>query len=109
MNSVFGIYKSKVSNDGIPRDLKTNGYVSLWISNADETYSYLTEERSTFPTIPAINDVSGVDVQPGYRQIVATDSEGTVLLFTEYSEGSRIGTALSWFLFLLVLISSALL
>ncbi|SVA46369.1 uncharacterized protein METZ01_LOCUS99223, partial [marine metagenome] len=41
-------------------------------------------EGSTFPKIPAINSRIGIDQQPGYVQILATDSEGNALLFTEY-------------------------
>ena len=83
-NSVFGIYTTKLKRDGLPRPHKTNGYVSFWINSAEETHAYLKKNGSTFPKIPAINTRVGVDKQPGYTQILATDSEGNGLLFTEY-------------------------
>ena len=83
-NSVFGIYTTKLKRDGLPRPHKTNGYVSFWINSAKETHAYLQKEGSTFPKIPAINSRMGIDPQPGYVQILATDSEGNALLFTEY-------------------------
>ena len=83
-NSVFGIYTAKRKRDGLPRPHKTNGYVSFWINSAKETYAYLQKEGSIFPKIPAINSRIGIDPQPGYIQILATDSEGNALLFTEY-------------------------
>jgi hypothetical protein len=35
--------------------------------------------------VPAIVERAGIDTQPGYRQILATDSEGNLLLLTEYT------------------------
>ena len=83
-NSVFGIYTAKRGRDGLPRPHRTNGYVSFWIGSAKEVYAYLKKGGATFPKIPAINSRVGVDPQPGYTQILATDSEGNGLLFTEY-------------------------
>jgi hypothetical protein len=83
-NSVFGIYTTRLKRDGMPRPHKTNGYVSFWINSAKETHAYLQKEGATFPKIPAINSRIGIDQQPGYTQILATDSEGNALLFTEY-------------------------
>ena len=83
-NAVFGIYTAKRKRDGLPRPHKTNGYVSFWINSAKETHAYLQKQGSTFPKIPAINSRIGIDRQPGYVQILATDSEGNALLFTEY-------------------------
>jgi hypothetical protein len=68
----------------MPRPHRTNGHVSFWINSAKETHAYLKKEGSTFLKIPAINSRKGVDPQPGYTQILATDSEGNALLFTEY-------------------------
>jgi hypothetical protein len=84
VGSVFGIYRSWPKSDRIPRPYKTNGYASFWVANANEVYSYLQKHGSTFPLISAINDRVGIDVQPGYTQVVATDSEGNVVVFTEY-------------------------
>ena len=83
-NSVFGIYTTRLKRDGVPRPHKTNGYVSFWINSAKETHAYLQKEGATFLKIPAINSRIGIDPQPGYTQILATDSEGNALLFTEY-------------------------
>jgi len=35
--------------------------------------------------VSAINIKKGIDTQPGYKQVVATDSEGNLVIFTEYS------------------------
>ncbi len=83
-NSVFGIYRSTVERDGVPRPRRTNGYVSFRVDSVDEVYGYLRQRGSSFPVIPAINGSSGVDAQPGYTQLVSTDSEGNIVLFTEY-------------------------
>jgi len=83
-NSVFGIYTTRLKRDGLPRPHKTNGYVSFWINSAKETHAYLQKEGATFLKIPAINSRIGIDPQPGYTQILATDSEGNAVLFTEY-------------------------
>jgi predicted enzyme related to lactoylglutathione lyase len=83
-NSVFGIYTTKFNRDGLPRPHKTNGYVSFWIHSAKETHSYLQRKGTSFLNIPAINSKTGIDPQPGYTQILATDSEGNGLIFTEY-------------------------
>lgn len=66
-----------------------NGYMSFWVRSAKETYDYLKENGCSFPVIPAINDKSGIDKQAGYTQVVTTDSEGSVIIFTEYSVRSR--------------------
>ena len=83
-NAVFGIYTARLKRDGLPRPHKTNGYVSFWINSAKETHAYLQQEGATFLKIPAINTRVGIDPQPGYTQILATDSEGNAVLFTEY-------------------------
>ena len=83
-NSVFGIYGARLKRDGIPVPHQANGYVSLWVNSAKETYDYLKKQGSAFPVIKAINTKVGVDVQRGYIQIYATDSEGNGILFTEY-------------------------
>ena len=83
-NAVFGIYTARLKRDGLPRPHKTNGYVSFWINSAAETHAYLKKNGAIFLKIPAINSRVGVDPQPGYTQILATDSGGNALLFTEY-------------------------
>lgn len=63
--------------------------MSFWVDSANQSYAYLVAQGATFPRIPAINDVSGIDDQPGYRQILATDSEGNGVLLTEYTGEGR--------------------
>lgn len=82
--SVFGIYIADRPTDGVPRNRESNGYVSFWVDSADDVHDYLVSQGSSFPHIPAINDGPGIDEQPGYRQVLATDSEGSAVLFTEY-------------------------
>lgn len=82
--SVFGIYVADRPTDGLPRNRESNGYVSFWVDSADDVHDYLVGQGSSFPHIPAINDGPGIDEQPGYRQVLATDSEGSAVLFTEY-------------------------
>ena len=47
---------------------------------------YFASEGSNFPVTSAINDVAGIDKQPGYTQVVTTDSEGNILVLMEYPE-----------------------
>ena len=83
-NAVFGIYEVERKRDLLPRPRLANGYVSFWVDSVEKTYQYLQEQGVTFPQIPAINDNVGIDKQQGYTQILATDSEGNVVVFTEY-------------------------
>ena len=64
----------------------SNGYADLSIGSAEAVYEYLKQAGSEFPVVEAINDVSGIDSQPGYRQILATDSEGNLINFSQYLE-----------------------
>ncbi|MEX0991738.1 MAG: VOC family protein [Actinomycetota bacterium] len=82
---VFGIYIAKPSRDGLPRAGVPSGYMSFWIASAEMTYNRLKQTGSTFPLIPAINTRKGIDPQPGYTQVVATDPDGNVQVFTEYT------------------------
>ncbi len=83
-SSVFGIYRVGSSSPELLRPKRTNGYASFWVESVDEVYEYLQRSGSTFPVILAINDTEGIDRQPGYIQLVSTDSEGNIVLFTEY-------------------------
>jgi hypothetical protein len=83
-DTVFGVYRVDPARDGMPRPGKTSGYASLWVDSAAETHAALVEAGATFPRLPAINDVEGVDPQPGFTQIYAIDPEGNGILFTEY-------------------------
>lgn len=88
-HAVFGLYEADPEQDHLPQPHRANGYMSFWVRSAKEVHEYLKQNGSTFPVIPAINDRKGVDKQPGYTQVVATDSEGNVLIFTEYSGRPR--------------------
>jgi hypothetical protein len=87
-DSVFGIYKSKTKRDGIPVKGKTNGYLSLEVRNVSLAYEMVVTNnnkfQTTFPLILAINSKKGIDVQPGYTQLVCTDIDGNVVVFTSY-------------------------
>jgi len=84
-NSVFGIFSSGPRRDGIPRPHKANGYASLWVKSAKQTYDILKKAGSRFVEIQSINPGGGeISYMPGYTQVVATDSEGSVIVFTEY-------------------------
>jgi len=87
--TVFGIYQSSINDDGIPIANKSNGYISFWVKSAKNTYDYMMGQGSLFPVIPAINSASGIDLSPGYSQVLATDTEGNVVVFTEYSGRPR--------------------
>ncbi len=84
-NTVYGIFTSYPEDDGIPVKNKTNGYVSFWIHSAQEVYDYLKDKDVNFPVISSVNEVKGIDKQPGYVQVVSTDSEGNLVIFTEYT------------------------
>lgn len=84
-NTVYGAYTADPDSDGIPVKDRTNGYISFWVRSADATYEYLKSHGSSFPVIPAINTKAGLDKNPGYTQAVGTDSEGNVVIFSEYS------------------------
>jgi len=88
-HAVFGLYKADPEQDHLPQPHRANGYMSFWVRSAKDIHAYLKQNGSTFPVIPAINDRKGVDKQPGYTQVVSTDSEGNVLIFTEYSGRPR--------------------
>ncbi|MCB1190737.1 MAG: hypothetical protein H7A23_11410 [Leptospiraceae bacterium] len=45
----------------------------------------MTQKGVNFPLIGAVNDKQGIDIQPGYKQVVSTDSEGNLVIFSEYS------------------------
>jgi catechol 2,3-dioxygenase-like lactoylglutathione lyase family enzyme len=86
---VFGIYTAVPRRDGLPRPYRANGYLSFWVRSAEETYRYLQRTGASFPVIPAINSVSGLDTNPGYVQVFGTDSEGSGVIFTEYTGRRR--------------------
>jgi catechol 2,3-dioxygenase-like lactoylglutathione lyase family enzyme len=88
-HAVFGLYEADPDEDDLPEPRRANGYMSFWVRSANETYEYLKQQGRNFPTIPAINDKVGIDKQRGYSQVVTTDSEDNLIIFTEYSGRRR--------------------
>ena len=65
---------------------QSNGYADFNIRSADEVYEYLQSRGSAFPLVEGINDVPGIDLQSGYKQILAVDSERNLVNFSQYLE-----------------------
>ena len=84
--SVFGLVGPKSKNSWTPIPNRSNGYADLSIGSAEEVYEYLKSKGSSFPVLEGINDTAGIDEQPGYNQILAIDSEGNLINFSEYLE-----------------------
>lgn len=84
--SVFGLVGPLGKIPWTPIANKGNGYADLTIRSADKVYAYLEQFGASFPVIEAINYTSGIDEQPGYNQILSTDSEGNLINFSQYLE-----------------------
>ena len=84
--SVFGLVGPLSKDSWQPVPHKGNGYADLSIRSADEVYEYLKSKESVFPVVEGIGDTSGIDPQPGYNQILAVDSEGNLINFSQYLE-----------------------
>ena len=84
--SVFGLVGPLGAVPWEPTMDKSNGYADLTIRSANKVYDYLKNYGSSFPLIEAINNTAGIDTQPGYKQILSTDSEGNLINFSEYLE-----------------------
>ncbi|MEM8562458.1 MAG: nuclear transport factor 2 family protein [Pseudomonadota bacterium] len=85
--SVFGLvgqYPDVESYSPIAH--RSNGYADFSIRSAEEVYEYLKSRDVSFPQVNGINDQPGIDPQPGYRQILAVDSEGNLVNFSQYLE-----------------------
>lgn len=85
--SVFGLvgeYADLKSYSPIPH--RSNGYADMAVRSAEEVYAYLRSRGAAFPLVEGINDVPGIDSQPGYRQVLAVDSEGNLINFSQYLE-----------------------
>jgi ketosteroid isomerase-like protein/predicted enzyme related to lactoylglutathione lyase len=85
--SVFGLvgnYPDVESYSPVPHS--SNGYADLSMRSAEEVHAYLVSRGASFPIVAAINDRAGIDDQPGYRQILAVDSEGNLINFSQYLE-----------------------
>ena len=85
--SVFGLVGDILDvNSYSPIPHHGNGYADLSVRSTDEVYAYLRSRGATFPLVEGINNVPGIDSQPGYRQILAVDSEGNLINFSQYLE-----------------------
>jgi hypothetical protein len=47
-------------------------------ASAEEVYEYLRGRGATLSLLLSINDVAGIDEQPGYRRMLAVDSGGNL-------------------------------
>jgi hypothetical protein len=86
-SSVFGLvgdYPDRESYSPVPH--RSNGHADLSIRSAEEVYEYLESRGATFPLVEGINNQPGIDSQPGYRQILAVDTEGNLINFSQYLE-----------------------
>ena len=84
--NVFGLVGPMSKNSWRPIPHRSNGYADFSIGSAEEVYEYLKSKGASFPVVEAINDTSGIDEQPGYNQILAIDSEGNLVNFSDYLE-----------------------
>ena len=84
--NVFGLVGPMSKDSWSPIPQRSNGYADFSIRSAEEVYEYLKSKGSLFPVVEGINDTSGIDEQPGYNQILATDSEGNLVNFSDYLE-----------------------
>lgn len=83
--SVYGTFAARPSRDRLPRPRRPSAYNSFWVRSAKDTYAYLKRRNVGWPHIPAITRDAGLQRYPGYVQVVATDSEGNLVVFTEYT------------------------
>jgi hypothetical protein len=82
--AVLGLFGADPSVDRIPRHREASSYLSLWVSDVKKAVEFAKQAGATLPVIPSINVESGIDVEPGYKQVYLTDSEGNGLVLTEY-------------------------
>ena len=86
-SSVFGLvgdYPDQPSYSPVAHT--SNGYADLSIGSAEVVYRYLEARGAAFPLVTGINNERGIDTQPGYLQILAVDSEGNLINFSQYLE-----------------------
>ncbi len=84
-HAVFGLFEANRAAEGFPVPRQANGYPSFWVASARRTEAYLKGQGSRFPVYPSINARRGTDPKPGYTDLLATDPDGNLLLFTEYT------------------------
>ncbi|MBT8077971.1 MAG: DUF4440 domain-containing protein [Gammaproteobacteria bacterium] len=84
---VFGLVGASSQGDSyraIPH--RANGYADFNVNSIEDTYAYLRAKGARFPLLPGINETPGIDEQPGYRQLLAIDSEGNLVNFSEHPD-----------------------
>jgi predicted enzyme related to lactoylglutathione lyase len=83
IKSVFGIYAADPA-EGVQAG-RANSSASLVVDSVEDTHAQLESMGSTFPMIPSINSRGGTDDEGNYLTLLATDSEGNAVVFSEYN------------------------
>jgi len=84
-SGVFGLAgPAEGPNPYVAMPHRSNGYANFSIASADEVLATLQQAGAALPQVDGINDQAGIDSQPGYRQILAVDSEGNLVNFSQY-------------------------
>ena len=83
IKSVFGIYTADRA-EGVQVG-RANSSASLVVNSVEDTHAKLESMGSTFPVIPSINSRGGTDDEGNYLTLLATDSEGNAVVFSEYN------------------------
>jgi predicted enzyme related to lactoylglutathione lyase len=83
IESVFGIYAANPAEGAQPG--RANSSASLVVYSVEDARARLESMGSTFPVIPSINSRGGTDDEGNYLTLLATDSEGNAVVFSEYS------------------------
>ena len=83
IRSVFGIYGADPA-EGVQAG-RANSSASLVVDSVEDTHAKLESMGSTFPVIPSINSRGGTDDEGNYLTLLATDSEGNAVVFSEYN------------------------
>jgi hypothetical protein len=83
IKSVFGIYAADPA-EGVQAG-RANSSASLVVDSVEDTHAQLESMGSTFPVIPSINSRGGTDDEGNYSTLLATDSEGNAVVFSEYN------------------------
>ncbi|MEM7740042.1 MAG: hypothetical protein AAF225_04510 [Pseudomonadota bacterium] len=85
--SVFGLVGGEQGERPfVPITGQSNGYADFSVRSAEEVLAYLKSTGAEMPLVAGINDQAGLDPQPGYIQVLAVDSEGNLVNFSEYLE-----------------------
>jgi catechol 2,3-dioxygenase-like lactoylglutathione lyase family enzyme len=86
-SSVFGMLEKESETTSFrPYPHRNNGYADLSVRSVDETLSLLKKSGAELPHVPGINDQAGIDPNAGYHQILAIDTEGNLINFSQYLE-----------------------